>query len=388
MNYINLRPIINGSLRELSDILIENGQIKAVVPHGSMHIDGAVTDLKGNIIAAGYIDIHTHGGMGHDFMEGTTDALKAISDYHLSTGTTTYCPTTLTADIAGTVHALETLRNFKDTTTARRLGAHLEGPYISMKAPGAHPPKYILNPNEENTRWVIENKDVVSRITVAPDNSGAPYLTALCVNNGIQVSLGHDASIDDEIYSAVEAGASSVTHMYNCTSRPSRRTTPDKHLGLTEVGLISDKLTAEVIADNRHVPNPLFSMIYKLKGADGIALVSDSLSVAGMKKGDYYLGSGDSKQKLRVDNGVATLPELNTYAGSITPISSMVINLHNNLGLPLEECVKMGTLTPAKVMRLRDRGDIESGMLADFNVLNPDGTIIATILNGELLNKD
>lgn len=388
MNYINLRPIINGSIRELSDILVENGRIKAVIPHGSAHIDGAVTDLKGNIVAAGYIDIHTHGGMGHDFMEGTAEAVKAISDYHLSTGTTTYCPTTLTADIEETIRALDTLRNFKDTTTARRLGTHLEGPYISMKAPGAHPPKYILNPNEENTHWVIDNKDVVSRITVAPDNSGAPYLTTLCINNSIQVSLGHDASIDDEIYSAVEAGASSVTHMYNCTSRPSRRTTPDKHLGLTEVGLISDKLTAEVIADNRHVPNPLFSMIYKLKGADGIALVSDSLSVAGMKEGDYYLGSGDSKQKLRVDNGVATLPELNTYAGSITPISSMVVNLHNNLGLPLEECVKMGTLTPAKVMRLRDRGDIETGMLADFNVLNPDGTIIVTILNGEILNKD
>lgn len=382
MNIINAIPLINGKFSELSDIVVENGRIQQITPAGQAPLSNFY-DAKGNYIAAGYIDIHTHGGGGHDFMEGTETAINKIGEYHLSTGITSYCPTTLTASISDTVKALELLRNNNITSGARRLGAHLEGPYISLKAPGAHPPAYILNPDKDNTQWIWDNADVVSRITTAPDNSGTPFITNECVKRGIQVSLGHDAAIDDEIYAAIDAGASSVTHMYNCTSRPSRRVTPHKHLGLTEVGLVSPKLICEVIADNRHVPNALFGMIYKLKGTDGIALISDSLSIAGMGQGEFYLGSGDSKQKLLVSDGVATLPELNTYAGSVTPISAMVKNLHANLNIPLEDCIAMGTLTPSKLLNLTDRGDIATGMLADFNVLESDGTIVKTIIGGE-----
>ena len=170
--------------------------------------------------------------------------------------------------------------------------------------------------------------------------------------------------------------------MYNCTSRCSRRTTPHKHLGLTEVGLTDDRLYNEVIADNRHVPNPLFKMIYKLKTADKICLVSDSLAIAGNKGGEFYLGSGVSKQRIVIEEEVAIIKELNTYAGSVTPISKMVVNLHNNLNIPLGECVKMGSLNPAKVMNMTDRGDIQVGMLADFNLLDDNGNIISTYLGG------
>lgn len=377
--YKNVRPISAGKIGKLSDIVTDNGVITAVLPAGSNY-EGE--DMGGKILAAGYIDIHTHGGFGHDVMEGTRESIEAISKYHLSTGTTTYIPTTLTASIESTIEAIDNVRKFKDYKgVARRFGMHLEGPFISIKAPGAHPPKYILNPCPDNTAWVWDNVDMVSRMTVAPDNSGSVWLTEKCSENNIQVSAGHDASVDDEIYAMIDKGCSSVTHMYNCTSRPSRRTTPHKHLGLTEVGLISDKLTCEVIADNRHVPNTLFGMIYKLKGRDGICLVSDSLSVAGEDYSkEFYLGSGDSKQRLVVSEGVATLPELNTYAGSVTPVSQMVINLHNNLGIPLEDCVYMGTNVPAKLMGMSDRGDIAPGMLADFNLLEDNGAIIKTIL--------
>lgn len=377
--YKNVRPITAGKLGNLSDVVTDKGIIIDILPAGSSY-EGE--DMGGNILAAGYIDIHTHGGYGHDVMEGTREAIEEISRYHLSTGTTTYIPTTLTADIESTVKAIDNVRSYKETKgVARRHGVHLEGPFISLKAPGAHPPKYILNPCPDNTQWVWQNEDTVSRITVAPDNSGAVWLCEECSAHNIQVSAGHDASIDDEIYAMIDKGCSSVTHMYNCTSRPSRRTTPHKHLGLTEVGLISEKLTCEVIADNRHVPNALFSMIYKLKGRDGICLVSDSLSVAGEDYSkELYLGSGDSRQRLVVLDGVATLPELNTYAGSVTPISQMVINLHNNIGIPLEECVSMGTLVPAKLMGIKDRGDVAKGMIADFNLLDEKGNIINTIL--------
>ena len=376
----NVRPVINGEIKEQCDISVESGKINKIAKNITDKADTSY-DLKGGILASGYIDIHTHGGGGHDMMEGTKEALDAISEYHLNTGTTTYIPTTLTADIPTTLVAIETVKNY-NSLYARTYGTHLEGPFISMKAPGAHPPAYILEPNAENTKWVWENKDIITRITVAPDQKSSDWFTKECTKNNIQISLGHDASIDDEINALTDNGASSVTHMYNCTSRCSRRTTPHKHLGLTEVGLTDDRLYNEVIADNRHVPNQLFKMIYKLKTADKICLVSDSLAIAGNKGGEFYLGSGVSKQRIVIEEDVAIIKELNTYAGSVTPISKMVINLHNNLNMPLGECVKMGSLNPAKVMNMTDRGNIQVGMLADFNLLDNNGNIISTYLGG------
>lgn len=380
ITYINVRPFINGKINSTTTVTVENEKIIAIGDTAQ----GDVIDCKNKILCAGYIDIHTHGGLGKDCMEATTDALEKISKYHLSTGITTYCPTTMTASLPDINKALSTLRSYK-SKYARTYGAHLEGPYLSPKAAGAHPLNLLLSPSEDNSTFIWENLDVVSRITVAPDLQNAPWLTKMCKEKGIQVSLGHDTSIDDEIEECIKNGASSVTHTYNCTSRPSRRNNPKKHLGLTELALIEKSLTCEVIADNRHVPNKLFKMIYSLKGAEGICLVSDSLSVAGMPLGDYYIGAGDSKQLIRVEDGVAVLPSENTYAGSITPISKMVQNLYA-LGISAEDCLTMATLSPARLMKMQDRGDIKAGMLADFNILNDDLSIDKTIFGGKIIN--
>ena len=173
--------------------------------------------------------------------------------------------------------------------------------------------------------------------------------------------------------------------MYNCTSRPTRRDNPKKHLGLTEVGLIDDRLTTEIIADDRHVANTLFKMIFKLKGYRRICLVSDSLSVAGMPAGDYYIGAGDSKQAIRVEDGVAVLPSENTYAGSVTPVSKMVPNLIG-CGIAPAHAIYMATAVPAKLIKARGFGDIKIGNFADVNVLDKDYRVKATFLAGRQVN--
>ncbi|MCX4361985.1 MAG: N-acetylglucosamine-6-phosphate deacetylase [Clostridia bacterium] len=347
--------------------------------------EGIIFDAKGKICAAGYIDVHTHGGWGKDCMEPSFDAIDTICRYHLYTGTTSFAPTTMTASIEDINKSLENIRKY-DNKYSRILGVHLEGPYLAQKSAGAHPPQFLIPPTKDSA-FVWDNADIVKRVTLAPNLDGAAEFCKKAVAKGIQVSMGHDDSIDDEIYACVENGANSVTHMYNCTSRPSRRDNPKKHLGLTEVGLVDERIVDEVIADDRHVPNELFKMIYKLKGADGICLVSDSLSVSGMPEGDYYLGSGESAQKIRIDDGVAVLPDLNTYAGSVTPVAKMVANLYN-LGIPLEDCIDMCTKTPAKLLNREDIGDIAVGKRGDINILNDDLTISATLLDGILIDRD
>lgn len=372
---INVRPFSEGRIKNLCNIVTEDGKILSM---GNV-IAGEVIDGGGMIACAGYIDIHTHGGWGKDCMEPTYEAIDTVAKYHLSTGITSFCPTTMTADIADIEAALANMRSYK-TNGARLAGAHLEGPFLSSKAAGAHPLDKLQNPDKNNTAFIGRNRDMVRRITVAPDLSGAPFLTALCASMGIQVSIGHDGSIDDEILACIEAGASSVTHMGNCTSHaPRRYPSPKKHLGLFEMGLADDRLVCEVIADDRHVPDALFKIFYRLKGKDGICFVSDSLSVAGMSEGDYFLGSGESAQAIRIEDGVAVLPDKHTYAGSVTPISKMVSRLYAQ-GYPAEDVMTMATITPAKLVGLTDRGDIRPGLLADINLLNDKLEVVKTVM--------
>lgn len=383
LTYINVRPLVGGKLKDLCNIVVKDGTIAAV----GKEREGEIVDCGGAVAAAGFIDIHTHGGWGHDCMEATEDCLATISAYHLYTGITSYCPTTMTASPEDIEKAIACIRDYRRKSPyARIVGAHLEGPYLSQKAAGAHPPKLLISPLDDDS-FVEGNLDVVTRVTVAPNVRGADVFTAKYAPKGVQISLGHDNSIDDEIYACVDAGANSVTHMYNCTSRPSRRDNPKKHLGLTEVGLIDDRLVDEVIADDRHVPDKLFGMIFKLKGAAGICLVSDSLSVAGMPEGDYYIGAGDSKQSIRVEDGVAVLPAENTYAGSVTPISVMAKRLIAG-GYSIEDALSMATLVPAKLVGLTDRGDLVPGMLADFNVFGDDFSVRMTVLGGNVVDRD
>ena len=371
----NVRPFSSGAFGPLCNIVIEDGKILSL---GNV-MAGEITDGKGMIACAGFIDIHTHGGWGKDCMEPTFEAIDTVAKYHLSTGITSFCPTTMTADIADIEAALSNMRSYK-TNGARLAGAHLEGPFLSAKAAGAHPLDKLLDPDRENTAFIARNRDVVRRITVAPDLSGAPFVTALCRSMGIQVSIGHDQSIDDEIYACIEAGATSVTHMGNCTSHASRRyPSPKKHLGLFETALGESRLVCEVIADDRHVPDALFDIFYRLKGKDGICFVSDSLSVAGMKEGDYFLGSGESAQPIRIEDGVAVLPDKHTYAGSVTSVSKMVSRLFAK-GYPAEDLLTMATLTPAKTVGLNDRGDLRPGMLADINLLDDKLNVVKTFM--------
>lgn len=382
VTFKNVRPLVGGKIRDLCNIVVKDGLIASV----GGAVEGDVFDCGGKVCAAGFIDVHTHGGWGHDCMEATESCLATISAYHLYTGITSYCPTTMTASPEDIEKAVGQIRAYRAKSPyARIVGAHLEGPYLSQKAAGAHPPKLLISPLE-NDSFVAGNLDAVTRVTVAPNVAGADVFTAKYVSKGVQISLGHDNSIDDEIYACVDAGASSVTHMYNCTSRPSRRDNPKKHLGLTEVGLIDERLTDEVIADDRHVPDKLFGMIFRLKGASGICLVSDSLSVAGMPEGDYYIGAGDSKQSIRVEDGVAVLPAENTYAGSVTPVSKMAQRLISD-GYAPEDALSMATLVPARLIGLTDRGDLKEGMLADFNLFEDDWSIAQTVLGGNPVDR-
>jgi N-acetylglucosamine-6-phosphate deacetylase len=421
-------PIHPDGASSLVDIQIEDGRITQILPAAEGQLrsftDGVrIIEARGAWAAPGYIDIHTHGGDGADIMDATPEAVARVARFHLRHGTTSFVPTTLTAPLERVGVALDAVRqaikeesfvlNFGTSghdrhPGARILGAHMEGPFLAAKNAGAQDRSALRTPDAAGIAFVKANADILRRITIAPELPGALDLIRLCKTLGIRVSAGHDGAVDDEILAAIDAGLESVTHLYCCTSGISRRTGPRKHLGLTEIGMLEDRLTAEVIADRQHTPDLLFVLILRAKGHDRLCLVSDSLSIAGMPDGEYLLGPGGHisraeslaeggpdraaipEAQAQLPDGMpliktgdeAFLPSIGLYAGSATPLSRMVQNIVTHCAVPLADAIHMATAVPARLLGLEDRGDLREGTLADINLLGDHGELRLTLLGG------
>jgi N-acetylglucosamine-6-phosphate deacetylase len=370
------------------DILVENGRVERVAPAGGGRARGEppVFDAEGAFAAPGYIDIHSHGGAGSDIMDATREAIATVARFHLSRGTTSFLATTLAAPLPSISRTFDALRDFMRSPQpgcAAVLGAHLEGPFLAPGNAGAQDRRWLRTPDAEAADFVLANADLIRRVTLAPELEGGLALIRRLRAAGIGVSAGHDAAIDDEILAAIEAGLDAVTHIYCCSSGISRRAGPRKHLGLTEMGMADDRLVAEVIADRRAVPDLLFDLIWKAKGRDRICLVSDSTRVAGMPDGEYRLGDAETGILIEKRGDEAYVPALGVYAGSVTDLAQSVRNLVAHNALSLADAVHMATAVPARLLGLPDRGRIAPGMIADLNLIDPAGRVLATFIRGE-----
>jgi N-acetylglucosamine-6-phosphate deacetylase len=379
---VNARLLEGPDLAGLEDVLIGDGRILRISPAGEQPSEGERIDALGAYAAPGYIDLHTHGGEGADVMDADPEGLERIARFHLANGTTSFLATTLTASLPRIQAAIDAVRAYQGRG-ARIVGVHMEGPFISAANAGAQERHHLRHPDVEGRAFVRANADVVRRITLAPELPGAMELIEECVERGIRASAGHDAAVDDEIAAAMARGPDCVTHIYCCSSSISRRAGPRKHLGLTEIGMADARLSVEVIADGRHIPDALFGLILRAKGRDSVCLVSDSIRVAGLPDGEYHLGDSKTGTLVRKEGDEASVPALSVYAGSVMPLGAMVRRLVSGRVVSLADAVRMATAVPARLSGLADRGCLEEGALADINMLGEGGGIRLTLLGGE-----
>ena len=337
-------------------------------------------------VSAGFVDIHTHGGYGHDFMESTNEAFYAALKFHLDNGTTTVVPTSCTAPKNEITAFLDFSREYmmgQNTSVARVPGVHLEGPYLSVRNRGAQNVNFLATPDKDDYSYMLEYSDVIKTVTISPELSGAPEMAKQLSNAGITISGGHDDGIYPEFLETIDAGMTHLTHHY-CAMSELRFKNGVRNVGLREYALVEDRLTAELIADNKHIIKELGMMIYNAKGSDKLCVVSDSLSAAGMPMDGraYKIGFGENAQYIKVSDGVALTAADGIFAGSITPVFKMVKNLIA-WGIPITDAVKMGTLIPAKIIREDDKiGSIEVGKLADLCLFDNHFDIKYTVLGG------
>ncbi len=378
---VKLQGVEEGDARILEDKIVEIGKDLS-------QVDGEkVVDATGKFVTAGFVDIHTHGGYGADFMDCTNEALDKALAFHLDNGTTTVVPTSCTAPKEQIIEFLNFYNEYiksKKNQGAKIVGVHLEGPYLSEKNRGAQKLEDLAVPSIDDYSYMFDFADIIKTVTISPELDGAGEMTKELVKKGIVVSGGHDDGIYPEFMPAIDNGLNHLTHIY-CAMSELRFKNGVRNVGLREYGLIDDNLTAEMIADNKHIPPELAKTIIRAKGTNKVCVVSDSLRCAGMPNDGktYKLGSGENAQLVIVNDGVATLADGSRYAGSITCVRQMVKNLID-AGISVCDAVKMGTLTPAKIIGEDGKiGSLEEGKIANICILNDKFEIEKVILEGK-----
>ena len=371
-------------------VLVEDGVIVEVssreevsLPANARHLD-----FEDAVLAPGFLDIHIHGGAGHDVMNDDAALLAGMEHFLAKHGVTSYLPTTVTAPLDLTLRSLERLgkaleegetNTFKlpatDPIRAQPLGIHLEGPFINPKRCGVHAVEHLLPPTLASFNGLCEAaQNRISMITIAPELGGSEEVIRRARARGICVSIGHSDAGASSAYAALAWGASHATHTFNAMPGLHHRDP-----GLLGVVLSDDRLSADIIADRLHVASEVVRLFLKAKGINHSVLISDAMSGTGMPDGKYRLGSMevDVREKECRRNG--------QLAGSVLTLDVAIQNVMQIAHLDLQSAVRLVTINPALTIGVAHRkGLLAPGRDADIVVLTAQGQVSRTMIGGRM----
>ena len=373
----NARLIFPDGIRDGLEVAVSDGRITELRQAGYVG-EKDIVDLAGNYLAPGFIDLHLHGAVGRDTMEGSAKAFRAICDYHASGGTTSLLLTTATSPIKTIVKVINPVRDCR-SSVPQIAGVHMEGPFISKAKAGAQREALMRKPAPKTYAALLECADVIRRMTLAPELPGAIALIDELRERNIDPSGGHSDAWEEDARAAFEHGMRSVTHVFNCMSM-SRRRGRDRVAGLLEFALSEPEIICELIADGHHVSPAMMKMLYRAKGPRGICLVTDATAGAGLPEGSKF---SLYHNKCIVEGGVCLLADRSALAGSASRMIDLVRTMVTNVNVPLNEAVAMATDTPAYMIGLTTKGQFKIGGDADLVVISPELEVVQTFVAGE-----
>jgi N-acetylglucosamine-6-phosphate deacetylase len=361
-------------------VVVDAGTIIDVQSRSSVEVSAGARklDFPDLILAPGFIDIHIHGGAGHDVMESDESGLARFEAQLVKHGVTAYLPTTVTAPEDRILKALDFLGKAVHSNggqgRARSLGIHLEGPFISHAKRGVHPPANLMHPSPGALeRFWQASQGTIRAMTIAPELPGAEETIRHARTLGVHSSLGHSNATYAEAQIGIAAGADHATHTFNAM-RPLDHRDP----GILGAVLENDGLSADIIADGIHVDPSIVRLFLRAKGGDKAVLITDAISATGMPDGAYKLGDFEVQVK---DGRCESEGKL---AGSILTLDRAIRNVMSFAGWQLDRAVKLVTLNPARLLGITDqRGIVAPGHRADLAVLNSEGKVVQTIIAGE-----
>jgi N-acetylglucosamine-6-phosphate deacetylase len=347
---------------------------------GGRFVSGDVEVADGTIVAyglaspggrgyavPGFVDLQVNGFGGVDFLNADAAGYARAGDALLETGVTAYLPTLITSPPDELVAALREVP--AGEARPRILGVHLEGPFLSPRRLGTHPPSARADPDPDLLERLLEDGRV-RLMTLAPELPGAPALISRLHERGVAVSLGHSDADADQANEAFDLGVHTVTHLFNAM-RPFLHRDP----GIAGAALARDDVIVQIIVDGVHLAPETAQVVWRA-AAGRVALVTDAIAAAGASDGSYSIGSlhvEASGPDVRGPDGV--------LAGSALTMIDAVRNLHR-LGVPLAEAVGAATTVPARVLGATDAGRLDVGQPADVVVMDADLEITRVLVGG------
>ena len=378
INGVILTP--HGWLRDGS-VLISDGKILEVTNCDLAVIGAKLIDARGMYIVPGGVEIHAHGGGGRDFMEGTEEAFRAAVAAHMRYGTTSIFPTLSSSTIPMFFNAAATTEKLMAEKNSPVLGLHLEGHYFNMKMAGGQLPENIKNPDPEEYIPLLEETHCIKRWDAAPELPGAMQFGKYITSKGVLASVGHTQAEYEDISTAFEAGYKHATHFYNAMPGFHKRR-EYKYEGTVESIYLIDPMTVEVVADGIHVPPTILRLVYKIKGVERTCLITDALACAASDSQTAF------DPRVIIEDGVCKLADRSALAGSIATWDRLIRTMVQKAEVPLEDAIRMGSETPARIMGVYDRkGSLQRGKDADIVLLDKELQVRAVWSMGNLVEE-
>ena len=364
---INANIILEDGIIFDGALIINDGKIAGYGKMGTVEIpEGAeILDAHGLYVGPGFVDIHCHGGNGSKFENAPVEAAR----HFLAHGETSVLATLYydlsPEDMTAAIDLIQ--KTIEDGTAPNIAGIYMEGPYLNVDMCGGIDPKYIRNPDpEEYEEWLALAKGAIARWTVAVELDGAEQFIKRLCQEGVLPSVGHSCAEYCQVKEAFDWGVTHTTHLYSVMSTITRKS-GFRHSGVLESAYCIPDMTVEVIADGCHLPTELLEFVYRVKGPDKVALTCDSMRCAGQDLKESIIGSREKGQRVIIEDDVAKMPDRNSFAGSIATDDRLIRVMHQKVGIPLWDAVKMMTLTPARIIGLGEKkGSISVGKDADL----------------------
>ncbi len=358
--------------------LVYNEKTIEVILDENLNKENVIEEIKlnGEYVFPGFIDVHIHGFLGSDTMDSSYEAINIISEGVVKNGVTSFLPTTMSMPKEILQVALDNVKDYKKTQSkigAKVLGVHLEGPFINKEKKGAQPEEGIY-PIDENL--ILNNKDVIKIISIAPEIDNAINFISK-YKDDFNFSIAHTGADYETASLAIKNGAKSFTHLFNAMTGLNHR-----NPGCVGAAFTNDSYV-ELICDDIHINNNLYSLVKNIKGVDKILLITDCIRAGGLKDGQYDLGG----QEVTLKNGKCTLPG-DVLAGSVLNFIDGLKNFYNKTQVSMEDLAKLTSINQAKYLKMEDKiGNIKNGLCADYTIINKEFDVIYTIVNGNVVYK-
>ncbi|MEC0231926.1 N-acetylglucosamine-6-phosphate deacetylase [Paenibacillus alba] len=357
---------------------IRNGVIekleigKTSLPEGNYErIDG-----QGHLLIPGMIDVHIHGANGFDMMDGTERSIQEVSRACAATGCTSFLATSVSSTMEDLLAMIRSVKRvIGHEIGAMIAGLHLEGPYLNPKRKGMQNERFLRHPNLKEIDDIFhEAEGLIKMVTIAPELPGGLELISYLKDKGVIIAVAHSDATYEEAKLAFKAGASHVTHCFN-GMRPIHHRDP----GLVAAAFEEEHVSLQAIVDGIHLHPAIIRLMHRLKGPEGIVLITDALQAMGLGDGNYMFGG----HHVTVAGGIARLEDGTLASSTVTMNEALRLTIET--GIPLKDAVQMASTTPARILNLGTKGKISAGCDADLVLLDEQCQVQWTMINGELI---